>query len=191
MALPNSQASNFVEWQRVSDASEECFVYDTGKMWGYFTAAPSICFKARVSTEPLIWKWFFIFKQMKLISGLKITEIYNASFGSSVLNVLGVIYLTNLTGQKRYVTELKWIWPVIVSTDSPEIDLRWPPFWKWGFLELEIGSLTATACKKSFTGSRQDTADINSRDFRSAELRALLNELTVRWSMMLSRNSLF
>ena len=58
-------------------------------------------------------------------------------------------------------------------------------------MELEIGSLTATACKKSFTGSRQDTADINSRDFRSAELRALLNELTVRWSMMLSRNSLF
>ena len=45
--------------------------------------------------------------------------------------------------------------------------------------------------KKSFTGSRQDTADINSRDFRSAELRALLNELTVRCSMMLSRNSLF
>ena len=44
---------------------------------------------------------------MKLISELKITEIYNASFGSSVLNVLGVIYLTNLTGQKRYVTELK------------------------------------------------------------------------------------
>ena len=32
---------------------------------------------------------------MKLISELKITEIYNASFGSSVLNVLGVIYLTN------------------------------------------------------------------------------------------------
>ena len=109
MALPNSQASNFVEWQCVSDASEERFVYDTGKMWGYFTAATSICFKARVSTEPLMWKWFFIFKQMKLISGLKITEIYNASFGSSVLNVLGVIYLTNLTGQKRYVTELKWI----------------------------------------------------------------------------------
>ena len=29
--------------------------------------------------------------------------------------------LYNLTSQKRYVTELKWIWPVIVSGDSPEI----------------------------------------------------------------------
>ena len=32
MALPNSKASNFVEWQCVSDASEERVVYDTGKM---------------------------------------------------------------------------------------------------------------------------------------------------------------
>ena len=148
MALPNSQASNFVEWQCVSDAGEERFVYDTGKIWGYFTAAPSICFKARVSTEPLIWKWFYIFKQMKLISGLKITEIYNASFGSWALHVLRFIYLKNLTGQKRHVTEVKWIWPVIVSTDSPEIVLRWPPFWKWEFLELESGPLTARAWKK-------------------------------------------
>ena len=31
---------------------------------------------------------------MKLILGLKITEIYNASFGSWVLNVLRVIYLS-------------------------------------------------------------------------------------------------
>ena len=35
--------------------------------------------------------------------------------------VLRVIYLINLTGQKRQVTELKWIWPVIVSEGSPEI----------------------------------------------------------------------
>lgn len=27
----------------------------------------------------------------------------------------------NLTGQKRYVTELKRIWPVMLSGDSPEI----------------------------------------------------------------------
>ena len=35
--------------------------------------------------------------------------------------VLRVIILYNLTGQKRYVTELNWIGPVIVSGDSPEI----------------------------------------------------------------------
>ena len=50
-------------------------------------------------------------------------EIYNASFGSWALNVLRVIYLINLTGQKRYVTELKCIWPVTVSGDSPDIIL--------------------------------------------------------------------
>ena len=50
-------------------------------------------------------------------------EIYNASFGSWALNVLRVVYLINLTGQKRYVTELKCIWPVTVSGDSPEIIL--------------------------------------------------------------------
>ena len=47
-------------------------------------------------------------------------EIYNASFGSWA-PVWRVIYLVNLTGQKQYVTELKWIWLVIVSGDSPEI----------------------------------------------------------------------
>ena len=46
--------------------------------------------------------------------------IYNYSSGSWAL-VLRVIYLINLTGQKWYVTELKWIWPVIVSGDSLEI----------------------------------------------------------------------
>ena len=47
-------------------------------------------------------------------------EIVNASFGLWA-PVLRVIYLTNLTGQTRYMTELKWIWLVIVSGDSPEI----------------------------------------------------------------------
>ena len=35
--------------------------------------------------------------------------------------VLRVIYLINLTGQKQYVVALEWIWPVMVSGDSPEI----------------------------------------------------------------------
>ena len=48
-------------------------------------------------------------------------QIYNASFGWWALNVLRVIYLINLTGQKQYVTEVTWIWPIIVSGDSPEI----------------------------------------------------------------------
>ena len=47
-------------------------------------------------------------------------EIYNTSFASWA-PVLKIIYVINLTGQKRYMTELKWIWPVILSGDSPEI----------------------------------------------------------------------
>ena len=45
-------------------------------------------------------------------------EIYNAIFGSRA-SVLRFIYLINLTGQKQYVTELKWILLVIMSEDSP------------------------------------------------------------------------
>ena len=32
-----------------------------------------------------------------------------------------VIHHIRLTGQKRYVTEQKWIWPVIVTGDYPKI----------------------------------------------------------------------
>ena len=53
---------------------------------------------------------------------MTVLEIYNASFGSWV-NDLRVIYHINLTGQKQYVTELKWIRPVIVCRDSPKIIL--------------------------------------------------------------------
>ena len=49
-------------------------------------------------------------------------EIYNARFGSWVF-VLRVIHLINLTSQKPYVTELKWMWPVIVSRESLKIIL--------------------------------------------------------------------
>ena len=31
-----------------------------------------------------------------------------------------LVYLINLTRKKRYMNKLKWIWPVIVSGDSPE-----------------------------------------------------------------------
>ena len=51
-------------------------------------------------------------------------KFINASFGSWAINVLMVIYLMNLTGQKWYVTELKWILPVIVSGDSSGNDFE-------------------------------------------------------------------
>ena len=33
----------------------------------HYLVAPSLCFKARLSTKPLSWKWFFIPMQMELI----------------------------------------------------------------------------------------------------------------------------
>ena len=53
---------------------------------------------------------------------MTVLEIYNASYGWWAHD-LRAIYLINLTGQKQYVTELKWIWPLIMSRDSPEIIL--------------------------------------------------------------------
>ena len=35
-------------------------------------------------------------------------------------------YLINLTGQKQYMTELKWIWPVVVSTLSSTNQKQFP-----------------------------------------------------------------
>lgn len=33
----------------------------------YFRVAPNLCFKTRLSGKPMIWKWFFILKRVKLI----------------------------------------------------------------------------------------------------------------------------
>ena len=33
----------------------------------YFRVAPNLCLKTRLSGKPMIWKWFFILMQMKLI----------------------------------------------------------------------------------------------------------------------------
>ena len=48
---------------------------------------------------------------------MTVLEIYNASFGS-LAPVLRVIYLIHLINQKRYLTEIKSIRPVIASGDS-------------------------------------------------------------------------
>ena len=53
-------------------------------------------------------------------------------------------YLINLTGQKQYMTELKWIWPVIVSTLSSTNQKQFPDLGSdtssvWNFLHLFRG----------------------------------------------------
>ena len=58
----------------------------------HFRIPPRLCIKTRLSAQPLIWKWFFILMQIKLLSTRKIVHL--ASFwkwgflelGSGVLN---------------------------------------------------------------------------------------------------------
>ena len=44
----------------------------------HFRVVPSLCFKARLSVKPLIWKWFYILMQIKLICTRKVLHL--ASF---------------------------------------------------------------------------------------------------------------
>ena len=67
---------------------------------------------------------------------------WNTSFGSWALNVVRVIYLINLTGQKQYVTDVKWIWLIIVYRDSLEIifspDLK-PDDYQINYVNIDLG----------------------------------------------------
>ena len=44
----------------------------------HFRVPPGLCFKTRLSAQPLIWKWFFILMQIKLIFTRKVVRL--ASF---------------------------------------------------------------------------------------------------------------
>ena len=45
---------------------------------GHFRVPPGLCIKTRLSAQPLIWKWFFILMQIKLIFTRKVVHL--ASF---------------------------------------------------------------------------------------------------------------
>ena len=40
---------------------------ETQRLVGHFRVLPSRCIKTRLSAQPLIWKWFFILVQIKII----------------------------------------------------------------------------------------------------------------------------
>ena len=42
---------------------------------GHFRVSPSLCVKTRLKAQPLIWKWFFILMQIKLISTRKVVHL--------------------------------------------------------------------------------------------------------------------
>ena len=47
---------------------------------GHFRVPPGLCIKTKLSAQPLIWKWFFILMQLKLIFTRR---LWNRSFPSS------------------------------------------------------------------------------------------------------------
>ena len=59
-----------------------------------FPSSPSLCFKTRSSAQPLIWRWFFILVQIKLIftrKGVHLTSFWMWGFlelGSGLLKRL-------------------------------------------------------------------------------------------------------
>ena len=63
-------------WSRGS-LNEDLYIK---KVWsycsiGHFRVASSLCFKVRLSARPLIWKWFFIFMQIKLTFTRKVLHL--------------------------------------------------------------------------------------------------------------------
>ena len=40
-----------------------------------FPSSPAVCIKTRLSAQPLIWKWFFILMQIKLIFTRKVVHL--------------------------------------------------------------------------------------------------------------------
>ena len=55
--------------------------YHTYNLWsmlwliGHFRVPKGLCIKTRLGAQPLIWKWFFILMQIKLISTRKVEHL--------------------------------------------------------------------------------------------------------------------
>ena len=94
---------------------------------GHFPAAASLCFKARLRPKLLIWKWFFILIQIKLIFTRKVLLLawfWKWEFlplGSGILSLCGIQSEKRLKkscneehrgyvsqGLENFPLELKW-----------------------------------------------------------------------------------
>ena len=64
----------------------------------HFWVPPGLCIKTRLSAQPLIWKWFFILMQLKLI------------FTRKVVWALGLILKVRVFGTRK--------WPIGPSPDT-------------------------------------------------------------------------
>ena len=78
---------------------------------GHFRVPPGLCIKTRLSAQPLIWKWFFILMQIKLIFTRKVLHL--ASFWKWGFMELrsGLLCWTKF-GKKS----IKWYWRLFMAT---------------------------------------------------------------------------
>ena len=51
------------------------WLLDLQAIRGHFRVPPGLCIKTRLSAQPLIWKWFFILMQIKLIFTRKVVHL--------------------------------------------------------------------------------------------------------------------
>ena len=75
--LKGRKKNPFPKLSRFKDI-HTCARGNTDSLIGHFWVPPGLCFKTRLSAQPLICKWFFILMQIKLIFTRKVVHL--ASF---------------------------------------------------------------------------------------------------------------
>ena len=58
----------------ISACFDVCDKLLSSNVTGHFRVPPCLCIKTRLSAQPLIWKWFFILMQIKLIFTRKVVH---------------------------------------------------------------------------------------------------------------------
>ena len=90
---------------------------------GNFRVSPGLCIKTRLSAQPLIWKWFFILMQIKLIFTRKVVHL--ASFWKWGFLELGsglLLYRYSsafLLIMDWYLKEKNWCWSLLTCVQTP------------------------------------------------------------------------
>ena len=104
---------------------------------GHFRVPPGLCIKTRSRAQPLIWKWFFILMQIKLICTRKVVHL--ASFWKWVFLELGSgLFVWSFTHN-------------LLSTAEPTRDQG--PNW-YNFQGLPKGTQTSYHVKAQHLGRR-------------------------------------
>ena len=107
---------------------------------GHFRVSPGLCIKTRLGAQPLIWKWFFILMQIKLLSTRKVEhltsfwyrgpgELGNGLFGS--LHRWLSLFSSKQCKIKQFLESVFWypgIIKVSVSINSHSRRLSWQLF---------------------------------------------------------------